>query len=353
MTSVARHRHSLKFFCCLVAIPLAIGPTAAVAQRDQIYTHSGSTLTGTITATSPLQITIDVQGNPRVVKVNDVRRVMFADEPNELNVGRGRILAGKFDTGLQQLKSLDPGQLQREIVRRDLQFYLALAQGRLALTSGGSKSNATAAMLAFVRGAPDSFHFFEAAELLGDLAVSQEDYASAVRYYGTIAAKAPFPEYRMRALIAEARALLAQQDHQQAINKFDQAIAIDASTGEAKRQKRFAEIGKARAVAETRSADEGVSMLETIIAENDASDAELFGHAYNALGDCLVKQGKTKEALMAYLHVDVLFYSDSQTHAKALYHLSQLWPEVGKSDRAAAARNLLDTRYPGSSWAQK
>ena len=325
----------------------------ASAQKDQVYTLSGSTLSGTVTTTTPLQITVDVQGNPRTVKVNDIRRVMFAEDPPELNLGRGRILAGKYESGLRELQKLDPATINRSIVRRDLQYFLAYAQGRLALTAGGSKSKASEAMLAFVRAAPETFHFFDAAELLGDLAVSQEDYASAVRYYGTIATKAPFPGYQMRALIAEARALAAQQMFVEAEKKFDQAIGIDTNTGESKRQKKLAQIGKAHAIAQSGSPQKGIAMIEQIITENDASDTELFGRAYNALGDCLLSTDQTKAALMAYLHVDVLFYSDPQIHAKALYHLSQLWADVGKSDRAVAARNLLDTRYPGSIWSQK
>jgi tetratricopeptide (TPR) repeat protein len=341
------------FSLCSIA-PIPFVPLhQAWAQKDQVYTRSGSTLSGTVTATTPIQITIDVQGNPRTVQVNDIRRVMFAEDPAELNIGRGRVLAGKLDAGLQELKKLNPAQIEREIVRRDLQFYRAYCEGRLALTAGGSKKQASESMLAFVRANPNSFHFFEAAELLGDLAVSSEDHASAIRYYAAIAGKAPFPEFRMRALISQARALLAQQDFSKAEETFASVLTIDSDTAESKRQKRLATVGKARCLAETGSPREGVKIIEQIIADNDASDGVLFGRAYNALGDCLRKLGKTKDALMAYLHVDVLFYSAPEVHAESLYHLSKLWSEIGKSDRAVAARNLLDQRYPGSVWSRK
>ena len=134
---------------------------------------------------------------------------------------------------------------------------------------------------------------------------------------------------------------------------FASALAIDSDTAESKRQKRLATVGKARCLAETGSPGDGVKMIEQIIADNDASDAVLFGRAYNAQGDCLRKLEKTKDALMAYLHVDVLFYSDPDVHAESLYHLSKLWSDIGKSDRAVAARNLLDERYPGSIWSRK
>ena len=126
-----------------------------------------------------------------------------------------------------------------------------------------------------------------------------------------------------------------------------------ANTVESKRQKLLAQVGKARCLAETGSPQDGISLIEDLIKENDSSDMELFGRAYNALGDCLQKSGKQKDAIMAYLHVDVLFYADPEIHAESLHHLSKLWAEVKKPDRAASARNLLEQRYAGSVWAKK
>jgi hypothetical protein len=105
------------------------------------------------------------------------------------------------------------------------------------------------------------------------------------------------------------------------------------------------------ALAETGKADEAIKQLQELIRKNDPQDAVLFARAYNALGRCYLKQNKPKDALLALLHTDVLFYSDADAHAEALYHLSKLWNEVNKSDRALAARTTLRERYAGSVWA--
>lgn len=336
---------------CLLSLLLTGRPL--LAQTDQVYSKGGSSINGKIIASTPIEVTVEVQGTNRTVKVNEIRRVLFADDPPDLHAGRGKILAGKVDAGLNDLKKVDPRSVQREIVRRDLQFYLAFCEGKLALSAGGDKEKASKSMLAFVSAAPTNFHFFEAAELLGDLAVGREDYASAVKYYGTIASKAPFPEYKMRASIAEARAWIAQGNFAEAQTKFESVLAINSDTVASKRQKLFARIGKGRCLAETSTPEAGIQMIEQIIADNDPSDAELFGRAYNAHGDCLLKAGKPKDALMAYLHVDVLFYSNADIHAESLYHLSKLWADAKKADRAVAARNLLNERYAGSIWSKK
>jgi TolA-binding protein len=336
--------------CCLLQCLVA---GSAVAEDDQVYLKRGAPINGAIRGSTPTQVAIETRGTNQTINVNEIRLIAFADEPPELRQGRAQAGGGKFAAGLDDLKRVNPAAIDREIMKRDLQFYMALCEGELALSVGGDKAKAAASMLAFVRAAPKSYHFFEAARLLGDLAAGQDDYASAVKFYGAIATNAPWPEYKMSASLSEARALLAQSAFPQAQAKFESVINQQSDAPEAKRQKLLAEVGKGRCMAETVSPAEGIAVIEKIIADNDPTDGELFGRAYNAHGDCLLKAGKKKDALMAYLHVDVLFYSDSGIHAESLYHLSKLWAEVKRPDRAAAARNLLEQRYSGSAWAKK
>ncbi|MGI9474601.1 MAG: tetratricopeptide repeat protein [Rubripirellula sp.] len=334
---------------CLVALLIVC---QAAAEDDQVYMKRGAAVAGTVGATSPTKVAIDARGNTQAIAVNEIRLITFGDEPTPLRQGRARAEGGKFETALADLQGVNAAEIERPIVKSDLQFYLALCQGRIALSAGGDKEKATNAMLTFVRGASNSFHFFDAAQLLGDLAVGQGDYENAVKYYSAIASKAPWPEYQMRALLSEARALVAQGSFADALKKFDGILNQKSDAPESKRQKLLAQVGRGLCLAETASPDEGIQVIEQVIAENDASDAELFGRAYNALGDCLQRAGKPKDALMSYLHVDVLFYADPEIHAESLYHLSKLWSEVKKPDRAASARNLLDQRYGGSVWAK-
>ena len=327
--------------------------SADAQTSDQVQMTSGARLEGTVVDSSPTDVSIDVRGTKRAVTVNEIKHVTFAEDPPELRAGRARILAGKPAAGLADLKKINPTSIEREIVRRDLQYYLAFAEGKVALSSGGDKAAAAKSMLAFVRAAPRSHHFFEAAELLGDLSVAQGDFPEAVKYYGAISSKAPWPEYKLRAMMSEARALIAQGDFAQAGQKYDAVLAEPSDTKQARRQKLFAEVGKARCLAEIDSPGQGIAMIEEVIANNDPSDTELFGRAYNAYGDCLQKAGKTKDALLAYLHVDVLFYADPEIHAESLYHLTKLWAAINNNDRSVAAKKLLDERYSGSIWASK
>lgn len=339
---------SLLIFACVFFASPSISGGA-----DQIQMIGGARLDGKIVAASPTEVSIEVRGTKRAVSVSEIKQVILADEPPELTAGRARVIVGKPSNGLTELRKLDPSSVQSELVKRDLQFYLAFASGRAALSSGGDKNAAAQQMLAFVRANPTSFHFFESAELLGDLALAQGQFEQAAKYYAAISSKAPWPEYKMRASMSEARALIAQGEFAQAEQKYETVLADKSDSKQSRRQKLMAEIGKARCVAETGTTEQAIMMIEKIIAENDAEDVELFGLAYNAFGDILLKSGKAKDALMAYLHVDVLFYSDPEIHAEALYHLSKLWADINNNDRATAARTLLNERYSGSIWSSK
>lgn len=324
----------------------------ANAQSDQIVLVRGPAVSGIISNTTPNEVTVSVRGSERTIQVNEIRRINFADEPTELRRAREDILTGQIENGLSVLRQLNPGDVQRDLVRQDLQFYVAYCMAKLALSGGGDKAQAATALLDFVRQAPQSFHFYEAAELLGHLAVALESYDNAMKYYGALE-RAPWPEYQMRGLLLEARALMAQDKFAEASEKYDRVLAFGVDTPEATRQKLLAQVGKAACSAETGQAEQAVSVLEKIIADHDPQDTELFGRVYNALGRAYRKLGKTKDALLAYLHVDLLFYSDPDIHAEALYYLSRLWGQINRSDRAVAARNLLLERYGGSVWAKR
>ena len=76
--------------------------------------------------------------------------------------------------------------------------------------------------------------------------------------------------------------------------------------------------------------------------------------AYNTLGAAYKKAGKNKEALMAYLRVDVIeryWRSVPDAHAEALANLVDPWTELRQPDRANKARRALSENYKNSPWA--
>jgi tetratricopeptide (TPR) repeat protein len=321
---------------------------------DSVYSIKGGVPSkGTVTdAMTKDNVTLDMAGVPRVFPINEISRITYGDEPSELTNARNSVIAKNYGAAIEELKKIPQGALIRAQMQQDASYYMALCQLKLAMLEGGDRKKAEADMVNFVRTSPNSYHFYEAAEHLGDLAASSGNYEQAVKYYNPISA-APFPELQMRANNAAAKALVAQKNFPEALKRYEAVLSSDLTNAEASSQKMLATVGKAQCLGETGKPDEGVKMLEDIIAKNDPQDAKLFARTYNALGSCHLKAGRDKDALLAYLHTDVLFYSDADAHAEALYHLVKLWNGMNKADRATAARGTLKDRYAGSVWNSK
>jgi tetratricopeptide (TPR) repeat protein len=336
----------------LAAALLLLGTLPAQAQRDRVNPVSGGPATGTITSVSPTEVVIEVRGSARRFAVNEIASVSFTEDPNELGTARTRALAGQYEEALTLLNRIPADSLRRDLVRADWEYYRAYSLANMSLAGGGDKNAAAKSLIDFLAARPQSHHHFSATELVGRVAFAMNRHSSASDYFQKLAA-APWPETRIRAQVLQARSLVAQQKFDEALQQYDAVIANPIDTVEANREKVLARIGRAECLAETGKPDEGQGIVESVIRDNDAQDGRLFARAYNTLGICHLRADRPKEALLAFLHVDLLFPNNPEEHAQALYHLGQLWTTVGKSDRAVAARSLLKSRYSGTSWASK
>src|SRR5437773_2999791 len=258
-----------------VFLPLIVSaPVLAQRDMDQIYLSKGAPVRGSIPpdgmihdpTTKSDKVTIDQSDGPRQIEVNEIVRITFAGEPTELVAGRNNVLQKNYNQALAELKKLDGQKIDRAFIKQDIDYYKALCQARLALSEGGDKKAATVAMFNFVRSAPQSYHFYDAAEALGDLAMASGNFADAAKYYGpTGLAGAPWADYQMRANNASGRALIGEKQYEQALDKFKAVLSSDQSGAEAVRQKNLATVGRAICLAETGKVDEAVTILKDLI----------------------------------------------------------------------------------------
>ncbi len=346
-TTLAAVLSATAFFAAAFETPLACAQTS-----DQVFGSKGAPARGEIIRMSKSEIVLKTRSIERSYQVNEVKKVTFKGEPKELSRARDYVLTGRLEDAAEELKKLTAAKIERDYVKQDIAYYTAYCNGKISLSGGGDKAAAVTAMLDFIKSARDSYHFYEAVEVMGDLAVALDNYEKATLYYQQLG-KAPWPDLQMRGAVLVARTLQSQGKFAEALQSYQKLAGSKIDTPEANRQKLFARIGAAACLAETGKAAEGVKIVEEIIAKNDPQDTQLFARCYNALGDCQRKVGKPKDALLAYLHTDLLFSADGETHAEALYRLSLLWGELKKSDRAVSARSLLRSRYSGSAWAKK
>lgn len=338
---------------------LALGANLANAQtEDRVRRVDGRSVRGTIVSLSPTEVTVNQgAGRETAVPVNEIDSVSFTGEPNELSQARLKIASQRFEDALESLQGLDAGSSAKAAIRQDIEFYKALCGARLALAGKAKVADAGRDMYTFVKSHSDSYHYFEAVELLGDLLIvsgAEKNAERAQAYFDEIADKAPWAETKLRATLLSGQALIAQQKHAQAAGRFDTVIAAADDSPESMRLQQLAQIGKGLATALAGNSDSGVQLIgQTLKQANEAEslDSELLSRGYLARALAYLNAGKQKQALWDLLHVHLLYNTQPDSHAAALHHLSQLWTVLGHDDRAREAAKLLKDRYPNSRWA--
>jgi tetratricopeptide (TPR) repeat protein len=143
------------------------------------------------------------------------------------------------------------------------------------------------------------------------------------------------------------RTLLVKGDHDKAAAEFDKIIGLKANTAGAARLQTLSKAGKAVALAKSGKGKEGLKLVDALVEKLNPTDVEMAARIYNAQGDSYAASGDDEGAILAYLHTHLMFSTEPSAHAEALTRLVELWPKVGKPERAAEARQELQTRYPG------
>ncbi len=340
---------------CLVAGLLAIAfSSRAWAGLDRVKLLQGTpnVVPGNVTEMSSTVVKIEQGQVPKKFEVNQIDYIEFDEDPKDLKNARTAMKAGKYADALALVKKIKEADVQRAEIKQDVEFYKAILMARLAMGGTGSLQDAGRLLLNFERGNANNYHYFEACEALGDLLVADKKYEKAEPYYAKLAT-APWPDYRIKAAVLTGRTLESQKLFDKAIAKYQEAEGMEGDSKDAERQKLAATLGIATSLAGSGKTDEAIKMVQDVITKADPENVELHARAYNALGSCYKKAGKTKEALMAYLHVDTLYSSSPEQHAEALANLAVLWKKVDKTERASQASDQLQERYPNSRWAHK
>ena len=191
--------------------------------------------------------------------------------------------------------------------------------------------------------------------MLGNTLLAQNDLEGAETAFRSVA-KAPWSDYQMAANVALGRTALARGNVAEARAAFDRVVASEASSP-AEQSRRFeAMLGQATCLQQEQQPAEAAKILGRVILESASDDTRLQAEAYVRQGDAYAALGDhNKEAVMSYLHLDVIpsLSAQKDLHAEALYQLAQLWPQLGHPDRGDIAADKLQSQYPDSPWAKK
>jgi TolA-binding protein len=90
-----------------------------------------------------------------------------------------------------------------------------------------------------------------------------------------------------------------------------------------------------------------------IAREADERDVDAKARAYNAIGDSLLAKNRTREALLAYLRVRVLYFKAVDEMPHALYGSARSFTILKQSNEAREVVSLMEKEYPNSVWTAK
>lgn len=334
---------SARVLAALCLFPVVVLECAAV---DRVYDKDGKNVAGKVLQTSSQGVQFEKAGSSQTFEASNILKILYEGDPPGLTKGREFALDGQYDQALEELQKVQFNKIERDVIKADVAFYMVLCESQLALAGKGKKDEADAKARTFAGKFRDSWHFFDATRLLGDLALAQNDTEKAMQYY-TFLSKARSAETKIESMYLQGRVLLTKGDNDSAQSNFEKVIGLKAQTVQTARLQVLSKAGKAVALARGGKPDDGLTLVKGLIAELNPTDVEMAARIYNAQGACFEAKGDDEGAIIAYLHTHLMFSSQPDAHSHALKKLVVLWGKVGKPDRAAEVRQELQQRYPG------
>jgi tetratricopeptide (TPR) repeat protein len=335
---------------CFIA--LSFITNAFTQEADKLYPKSGSTQTGIIIEMTKDNVVMEIRGSKQNFPSSDILRIVYEDEPAQFSRAKEQAATEQWDQALESLKRIDSNSIARPEIQQELRFYQGLVTGQLALQGQGDANAAMNRLREFGKANPNSYHFYKLSEMLGMLANSIGLSEDAAKYFGVMS-RSPVPEVMLQGRYLMGSALLSLGKTEEAKKAFNEAVAASADSASAKKYQKLSKVAINRCDVLDGKIPAAIESLRKIVEEGDATDSQLFAATYNALGLAHQKDGKNQEAVLDFLHTDLLFQSETEMHAEALYYLSQLFATIGDPQRAADAKSRLQSLYPNSIWAKR
>ncbi|WP_165075431.1 tetratricopeptide repeat protein [Paludisphaera rhizosphaerae] len=332
----------------LLASPLAArGDVINLIAGTTFKQGQGGAVRGQVTAESPSEVAVSLGNSTINVPTDQIESIEYQGQPASLQLAITSADAGRASDAITQYQKAATEAAGKAFVVEAAKFGEASTLADLALTEPERVKEALGKLTAFIQSYSKGRHVVPARVALARLQLHTEDYKGAE---ANIAELAKIPPGANNAAVLKARLLLKQGDAKGAAADLDRLIA--AASDEPTRQVELKMV-KAEALIAASKYDEAESLVRQVIAAAAPDDVLIQSKAYNTLGDCLSAAAKPKDALLAYLHVDLLYSKDKEEHPRALRRIEQVFRKLGQLPRAEEYSQRLKQEYPNSPWAKQ
>ncbi len=335
-------------------VAVAVVVCCALLRGDEVSLIPGTTfkqaiggrVRGQVQSESPTEVVVVLGANTTRVPTDQIASIRYDGQTATFQLAESRAAAGQLAEAAELFKKAAVETAGRPYPQQTAVFREAEALSELALVEPDRAKQARDKLTQFLRSYPSSRHLAAARETLARLQLATGDFPGAE---ATIAELAKLPRGSERAAVLHTKVLARQGKHAEAIAELDRLIAGSPKGSD---RRRAAMLAKAESLAGMKKFAEAETLVRQVIQANPAEDAASQAPAYNTLGDCLRAANRPTDALIAYLHTDLLYSKDKEEHPRALHQLEALFRQRKQDARADEFAQRLKQEYPRSPWAR-
>jgi len=345
----------MKQFCSLCVVICVLAGALSAQAFDEVSRRSDKAVKGSITDVTRDGVKIKPPTGAEItVPANDISDIRWDDEPLSLQGARIAARNGNTESALEELKKSATDAKAKGDIKAEIEYLTAsiTAQNGLDQSDSAQLDDAAAKLDAFAKANGSNARYFDAVFLLGRVQLARQDFDGAASAFQQLS-QAPWSDYKMAARNATARLSLKKGDLAAALSSFEAVLGLPANSPAEISRRNEALLGKATVTLQQGNAQQALDTIKEAIQAADPEDSAVQAEAFVRKGDSLRLLGQTKEAILAYLHVPVLFEKEAAFNAEALFHLASLWSAAGQPERGLAASQELRENYPNSEWTKK
>jgi tetratricopeptide (TPR) repeat protein len=322
----------------------ARGDEVSLIRGTTVKQQIGGRVLGQVQSESPTEVVVQLGASTISVPTDQIVSIRYDGQTATFQLAESRESAGQLAEAADLFKKAATETAGRPYPLQAALFREARVLGDLALVEPERMKEARDKLNQFLRTYAHSRHLVAARETLARLQIHAGDFAGAD---ATIAELAKFPKAGDRAAVLRTKVLARQGKHNDAIAELDRLITSSQKGSE---RQRAAMLAKAENLAGMKKFKEAETLVREVIQANPPEDAAAQAPAYNTLGDCLRAANRPKEALIAYLHTDMLYSKDKEEHPRALHEISAMFRLLKQDARADEFAQRLKQEYPRSAW---
>jgi TolA-binding protein len=340
-----------------IVIPIVVSGVLALAWSGVVKADDVSLIPGTVfkqaiggkvkgqvQSESPSEVVVVLGATTTNVPVDQIASIRYDGQSATYTLAEAREANGQLAEAADLFKKAAAEAAGKPFPLQAALFREAEVLTDLALIEPDRSKEAKDRLTRFVQAYPNGRHIAAARGCLARLQLNAGDFKGAE---ATIAELAKIPKAGERAAVLKTKILARQGKHAEAIAELDRLIASYPKGSE---RQRDAMLAKAESLAGAKQFKEAETLVRQVIQANPPEDAAAQAPAYNTLGDCLRAADRTKEALIAYLHTDLLYSKDKEEHPRALHQIAALFRKLNQDGRADEFAKKLKDEYPRSPW---